>query len=99
MRKVAVVAAAMMAGAAMPAKAQVVLEMSAVTCEDYLKSNPEEQDILASWLSGYYHASKNVATVDLRKAKANVKVVTKYCKANKKETLMNAVEKKLLGSK
>jgi hypothetical protein len=28
MRKVAVVAAAMMAGAAMPAKAQVVLEMS-----------------------------------------------------------------------
>jgi HdeA/HdeB family len=53
MRKVAVVAAAMMASAAMPAKAQVVLEMSAVTCEDYLKSNPEEQDILASWLSGY----------------------------------------------
>jgi acid stress chaperone HdeB len=99
MRKVAVVAAAMMAGAAMPAKAQVVLEMSAVTCEDYLKSNPEQQDILASWLSGYYHASKNVATVDLREAKANVKVVTKYCKSNKKETLMDAVEKKLLGSK
>jgi acid stress chaperone HdeB len=99
MRKVAVVAAAMMAGAAMPAKAQVVLEMSAVTCEDYLKSNPEQQDILISWLSGYYHASKNVATVDLREAKANVKVVTKYCKSNKKETLMDAVEKKLLGSK
>jgi acid stress chaperone HdeB len=99
MRKVAVVAAAMMASAAMPAKAQVVLEMSAVTCEDYLKSNSEQKDILASWLSGYYHASKNVATVDLRKAKANVKVVTKYCKSNKKESLMNAVEKKLLGSK
>jgi acid stress chaperone HdeB len=99
MRKVAVFAATMIAGAAMPAKAQVVLEMSAVTCEDYLKSNPEQQDILASWLSGYYHASKNVATVDLRRAEANVKVVTKYCKSNKKETLMNAVEKKLLGSK
>ena len=78
MRKVAVVAATMIAGAAMPAKAQVVLEMSAVTCEDYLKSNPEQQAMLASWLSGYYHASKNVATVDLRKAKANVKVVTKW---------------------
>jgi hypothetical protein len=40
-----------------------------------------------------------VATVDLRKAKANIKVVTKYCGSNKKETLMKAVEKKLLGSK
>ena len=99
MRKVAVVAAAMVAGAAMPAKAQVVIEMSAVTCQDYLKSDSELQAILASWLSGYYHASKNVATVDLRKAKANVKVVTKYCKSHKKETLMTAVEKKLLGAR
>ena len=99
MRKVAVVAATMMVGAAVPAKAQVVLEMSQVTCQDYLKSNPEQQDILASWLSGYYHASKNVATVDLRTAKANVRAVAKYCKSNKKETLMNAVEKKVLGAK
>jgi acid stress chaperone HdeB len=53
MRKVAVVAASMMAGAAMPAKAQVVLEMSDVTCRDYLKSDPEQQAMLASWLSGY----------------------------------------------
>ena len=99
MRKVAVVAAAMVAGAAMPAKAQVVIEMSAVTCQDYLKSDPEQQAMLASWLSGYYHASKNVATMDLRKAKGNVKVVTKYCKSHKKETLMTAVEKKLLGAR
>jgi len=99
MRKFAVVAAAMFAGAAMPAKAQVVIEMSAVTCQDYLKSDPEQQAILASWLSGYYHASKNVATVDLRKAKENLRVVTKYCKSHKQETLMTAVEKKLLGGR
>jgi len=99
MRKVAAVAAAVMLSSPMPAKAQVVLEMSAVTCQDYLKSDPEQQAMLVSWFSGYYHASKNVATVDLRKAEANIKVVTKYCKSNKKETLMNAIEKKLLGSK
>ena len=99
MRKVAVVAAAMVAGAAMPAKAQVVIEMSAVTCQDYLKSDSEQQAILASWLSGYYHASKNVATVDLRKARGNLRAVAKYCKSHKQETLMNAVEKKVLGTK
>jgi acid stress chaperone HdeB len=99
MRKVACFAVVMMAGAAVPAKAQVVLEMTQVTCADYLKSDPERQAMLASWLSGYYHASKNIATVDLRKAEANIKVVTKYCKSKKKETLMNAVEKKLLGAK
>ncbi len=94
MRKFAVFAVAVMAGAAMPAKAQVVLEMSAVTCEQYLKSDPEEQATLASWMSGYFNASKNVATVDLRKAERNLKVVARYCKIHKKETLMNAVQKK-----
>jgi acid stress chaperone HdeB len=93
MRKVAVFAVAMLAGAAVPAKAQAVLEMSDATCQDYLKSDPEQQAILASWMSGYFHASNNVATVDLRKAERNEKVVTEYCKTHKKETLMNAVEK------
>ena len=64
----------------MPAKAQVVLEMSAVTCEQYLKSDPEEPATLASWMSGYFNASKNVATVDLRKAERNLKVVASYCR-------------------
>jgi acid stress chaperone HdeB len=94
MRKFAVFAVAVMAGAAVPAKAQVVLEMSAVTCEQYLLSDPEEQTTLASWMSGYFNASKNVATVDLRKAERNLKVVARYCKIHKKETLMNAVQKK-----
>ncbi|MFZ3328190.1 MAG: HdeA/HdeB family chaperone [Methylocella sp.] len=94
MRKFAVFAVAVMAGAVVPAKAQVVLEMSAVTCEQYLKSAPEEQATLASWMSGYFNASKNVATVDLRKAERNLEVVARYCKIHKKETLMNAVQKK-----
>jgi acid stress chaperone HdeB len=94
MRKFAVFAVAVMAGAVVPAKAQVVLEMSAVTCEQYLKSAPEEQATLASWMSGYFNASKNVATVDLREAERNLKVVARYCKIHKKETLMNAVQKK-----
>jgi acid stress chaperone HdeB len=50
-------------------------------------------------LSGYYHASKNVATVDLRKARGNLRAVAKYCKSHKQETLMTAVEKKVLGTK
>jgi hypothetical protein len=53
-----------------------------------------EQATLASWMSGYFNASKNVATVDLRKAERNLKVVARYCKIHKKETLMNAVQKK-----
>jgi acid stress chaperone HdeB len=58
-----------------------------------IEQEPEQQAVLASWLSGYYHASKNVATVDIRKAERNLKVITKYCKGHKKETLMSAVEK------
>ena len=93
MRKVFVFTAVTMAGAAMPAKAQVMVDMSLVTCRQYLESDPDRQGILAAWMGGYFSATKNLSTVDLRYTERNIKVVTKYCKSHKKETLMKAVQK------
>ena len=42
-------------------------------------------------LAQHHRAS---AAVDLRKAERNLNVVARYCKIHKKETLMNAVQKK-----
>ena len=66
MRKVALLAAAMMAGSAMSASAQVMVDMSLVTCKQYLESDRKERVILASWMGGYFSASKNLSTVDFR---------------------------------
>jgi HdeA/HdeB family len=42
-----------------PAKAQVVLEMSMVTCGQYMGQGRERQDLIAAWMSGYFNAAKN----------------------------------------
>jgi len=80
--------------ASAPVHAQVVIDMSVITCGDFLKGPPDRQDLVASWMSGYFSATKNLSTIDLRYVARNNKVVGDYCKTHKSETLMNAIQKK-----
>jgi acid stress chaperone HdeB len=96
MRKLAIFAALMMAGAAIPANAAVMVDMSLITCQQYqemVKSQPDQAIIVASWMGGYFSASKNLSTVDLRYTKRNTDKVVKYCKSHRDETLMSAIQK------
>ena len=76
-----------------PAKAQVVLDLSLITCKQLLDSDPDRQALIGSWMSGYFSASKNISTLDFRYVKRNRTVVGKYCKTHKSDTLMNAMQK------
>ena len=80
--------------ASVPVHAQVLIDMSVITCGDFLKGPPDRQDLVASWMSGYFSATKNLSTIDLRYVARNNKVVGDYCKTHKSETLMNAIQKK-----
>ena len=61
----AVVAVALLtANSYSPVKAQVILEMSALTCHNYLEAPPERQNLMAAWMSGYFNAARNMPTVD-----------------------------------
>jgi acid stress chaperone HdeB len=44
-------------------------------------------------MSGYFSASKNLDTLDFRYVERNRRVVGKYCKAHKSETVMSAMQK------
>ena len=48
-----------------PAKAQVVLDLSLITCKQLLDSDAERQALIGSWLSGYFSASKNLNVLEL----------------------------------
>ena len=96
MRKLAIFAALMMAGATMPVNAQVMVDMSLITCKEYqemVKSEPDKALIVAFWMGGYFSASKNLSTIDLRYAKRNTDKVAAYCKSHRDETLMSAIQK------
>jgi acid stress chaperone HdeB len=81
------------ASAERPARAQVILDMSLLGCSDYLSSDPERQELIAAWMSGYYNAAKNQPMVDLKRFRTNKALVEKYCKKNKRDNLMNAIQK------
>ncbi|MGM4919511.1 HdeA/HdeB family chaperone [Tardiphaga sp. 813_E8_N1_3] len=76
-----------------PVNAQVVIDLSQITCGQFLKTDTERQALIGWWMSGYFSATKNLNELDLRYVKRNVKVVTEYCKKNKTYTVMNAMQK------
>jgi acid stress chaperone HdeB len=78
---------------AIPAKAQVVIDLSVVTCGQYMDKDRDTKDVLAAWMSGYFNAAKNQSMVDLARFERNRKAVETYCKKHKLETLMSAIQR------
>jgi acid stress chaperone HdeB len=76
-----------------PAGAQVVIDLSLITCKQLLDSDAERQALISAWMSGYFSATKNLNELDFRYVKRNAKVVGNYCKTHKSDTVMNAMQK------
>lgn len=76
-----------------PVSAQVVIDLSLITCKQLLDSDAERQALISSWMSGYFSATKNLNELDFRYVKRNAKVVGGYCKTHKSDTVMNAMQK------
>jgi acid stress chaperone HdeB len=91
--KAMLVAAVFVTGATTPAKAQVVIEMSLITCKQYMDADPDRKELIASWMSGYFSSSKNLNVLDFAYVARNKRVVGDYCKKHGGETLMSAIEK------
>ena len=88
------VAAMMLAAVwATQARSQVILDMSLITCKQYLASDPDRKELIASWMGGYFGASKNLYMLDFRYVERNTRVVNNYCRTRKDETLMSVVQK------
>jgi HdeA/HdeB family len=76
-----------------PAKAQTIIEMSALKCSDYLESPSQRQEQFAAWMSGYFNAERNMPMVDLKRFATNKKRVDKYCRGHKNDNLMSVIRK------
>jgi acid stress chaperone HdeB len=89
------IAAALIAAAfaGSEARAQAVMDMTMITCKQYLEAPVDRQDIIASWMSGYFNAARNNAVLDTARFEKNKASVTAYCKRNRAETLMSAIQR------
>jgi acid stress chaperone HdeB len=91
--KAIAVAGLLAASLALPARAQTIVDMSLISCDQFLKSPPERKDLLSAWMGGYFSAMKNLATVDARYVVRNSQKAATYCKKAKNETLMSAIQR------
>lgn len=74
--------------------AQTTIDVSKITCQQFILLKVADPDKLALWLSGYYHAKRGDTTIDVQLLKEQPEQLKKYCLYKDKDaTLMNAVEK------
>jgi len=78
-----------------PNRAALRVEMSSITCQQFMNYAYDRQMLIGAWMSGYYNASLNRQDLDISRYQANSKRVSNYCKKKKSgnDTLMNAIQK------
>jgi acid stress chaperone HdeB len=74
------------------ARAQVMLDLSTVTCDQFIKYKVADPKLIAVWLSGYFHGKRADTMVDTQKLKADADKVEKFCFKNPQAPLMQSVE-------
>src|SRR5262245_40048734 len=122
MRRTSIVAGFVLSSiifATAPAQAQVSIDVSKITCDEYVHDKIPTSDfisfpavgslearamlsrwLIATWLSGYYHAKRNNWIIDTESFENNVNKLNNYCydEKNFKVPIMEAVER-VLGSR
>ena len=82
--------------AAPAAHAQVSVDLSKITCEQFIVM--PKADSVAIWLSGYYHGGKHVTTVDVNKFEEDARNFRAACRLpdNFKKPIMQLIENTLV---
>jgi acid stress chaperone HdeB len=77
------------------ARAQVMIEVSKITCEQYLSFSVADPRDINIWLSGYYHGKEGATVFEPQRLKETAEKVKAEClkQGNAKLPVMQAVQK------
>jgi len=83
------------AGATLPsaAHAQLKVDMTLVTCAQYLAMPPEQAANFAAWMSGWFNQKNGYVWINLEAYARNVANVKAFCAANPNDTVMSALQR------
>ena len=88
-----IVASVLFAFATAPvAHAQTMIDVSKITCEQFLLYKITNPNNIALWISGYYNGKRNNTVLDVQDMQKHVENVKDYCVKNYNTTVMQAVE-------
>jgi acid stress chaperone HdeB len=75
-----------------PAQAQVTIDVSKITCEQFWLRKVADPDKVALWISGYFNGKRGNTVIDTQQFAGDVRKITDYCRENYDKTVMQAVE-------
>jgi HdeA/HdeB family len=76
-----------------PMTGQQRLDMSLLTCKQYLGSKDDRRELIASWMNGYFGSAMDKPVFDFRRLANTREVISNYCRKRGAETLMSAIQK------
>jgi acid stress chaperone HdeB len=74
------------------AQAQVAIDVSKITCQQFRSYAITDPNNIALWLSGYYNGQRNNTIINVESFKENLKKVKDYCITHPTVTVMQTVE-------
>src|SRR5215468_6970407 len=78
------------------AQAQTTIDVAKITCKQFILLQVANPEVIAIWLSGYYHGKRGATMVDVELLKDQASQVRTYCLyKDEGRTLMEAVGKVL----
>lgn len=69
------------------------IDVAAISCGDFLGTDPEAQLIVSAWGAGYAAAGKDLTVIDAKGFARQEKAVHAACAKNKKATLLDTIGK------
>ena len=78
-----------------PAHAQVTIDASKVTCDQFVHAKVGAPRTVAAWLSGFYQAKRDNAVIDKQTFEANLSKLMAFCYDEKNFSIpvMQAIER------
>lgn len=95
MRKLAI--CLMLAGTPTVVQAQATIDMTRITCAQYVAMPPADSAVLSAWMSGWFNQKKGYVFVDLNAYARNVANVKSWCASNPTMTVMAGLERATSG--
>ena len=74
------------------AHAQVTIDVTKITCKEFIIGRIVPTKSMALWFSGYYNGKRGTTTVDTTAFQTNVDKITDYCALHQDVTVMAAIE-------
>jgi acid stress chaperone HdeB len=78
-------------GASTVALAQMTIDVSKITCDQFLAGKVQDSRSVTVWLSGYYHGLHNNTVLDVNALQQDSQAVMYYCISHPNVILMDAV--------